>query len=118
VNHSDVAMLSFYLQYLVDSLVPEPTPRPISAVSVFSDSIYKYLPGVVNGVQFNLHFRRGSDIAGVQWLMRANHLEDITEDIRELDHTLSQHQELVRETREVYPGVPVVVSAILPRCDW
>lgn len=46
-----------------------------------------------------------------------NHLQSISEDIRQLDQTLEQHQRLIQETRDAYPGLPVVVAAILPRYD-
>ena len=46
-----------------------------------------------------------------------NHLWNITDDIRHLEKTLDLHRELIQKTKEVYGGLPVVVSGIFPRYD-
>lgn len=46
-----------------------------------------------------------------------NHLEAICNDIRHLDRTLDQHHRLIREAQDTYPGVPLIVSGVLPRFD-
>ena len=103
------------------------------SVAVYSDSIYKYHPGLVDGVQFELFCRRGARIGGIRQLLGdtrsdsvdavvlhvgTNELTHITDNIRRLPATLEQHKLLIRQAKEAYPGVPVVVSAILPRYDW
>lgn len=47
-----------------------------------------------------------------------NHLKDIVDNYWKLDGILEDHRRLVLEIKAVYPGLPVVVSAILPRYDW
>ena len=43
------------------------------------------------------------------------HLQIISNDIRRLDQTIDQHRRLIQETQEMYPGVPLAVSIVLPR---
>ena len=36
------------------------------SIAVFSDSIYKYLPSTVDGIDFELHCRRGACVDGIR----------------------------------------------------
>ncbi len=46
-----------------------------------------------------------------------NHLQRIVDNIRQLEPTLLQHVQLVQHLQQLYPGIPVLVSEILPRFD-
>ena len=35
------------------------------SIAVFSDSIYKYLPSTVDGIDFELHCRHGACVDGI-----------------------------------------------------
>jgi len=41
----------------------------------------------------------------------------IWSDIRRLEPTLLQHRRLIQDAKDAYPGVPIIVSGILPRYD-
>lgn len=58
-----------------------------------------------------------SDVDAVLVHVGTNHLPDIVDDGRLLLTTVQQHLRLVSRVSERYPGVPVLVSAIIPSFD-
>lgn len=46
-----------------------------------------------------------------------NNLEGICDNILQLERTLRQHRQLILEAQATYPGLPIVISAVLPRFD-
>ena len=46
-----------------------------------------------------------------------NNMAAIWSDIRRLEPTLLQHRRLIQDAKDAYPGVPIIVSGVLPRYD-